>query len=62
MKLKNKNKETKPNAPEKNENEIEIVIGDDTNLTISDVGDCVNELRPKKQEKNNLVIPKNKKK
>lgn len=62
MKLKNKNKETKPNAAEKNENEIEIVIGDDTNLTISDVGDCVNELRPKKQEKNNLVIPKNKKK
>ncbi len=62
MKLKNKKKETKLNAAEKNENEIEIVIGDDTNLTISDVGDCVNKLRPKKQEKSNLVIPKNKKK
>lgn len=62
MKLKNKKKEIKPNNTKKNENEIEIVIGDDTNLTISDVGDCVNELRPKKQEKSNLVIPKNKKK
>ncbi len=62
MKLKNKKKETKEISTEKNENEIEIVMGDNTNLTISDVGDCVNELRPKKQEKNNLVIPKNKKK
>ena len=62
MKLKNKKKETKEISTEKNENEIEIVMGDNTNLTISDVGDCVNELRPKKQEKNNLVIHKNKNK
>ena len=61
MKFKNKNKENKPENKVKNINEIEIVIGDNSNLTISDVGDCVNELRPKKCKKNNLVIPKNKK-
>ncbi len=49
---------------EKNENEIEIIMGDNSNLDISGVGDCVNELRPKAHDANpkKLVIPKAKKK
>ena len=43
--------------------EIEIIIGDDSNLDISDVGDCMNSLRPKKHEnQKKVVIPKIKKK
>jgi len=42
--------------------DIEIVIGDDSNLSISKVGDCMNELRPKTLKKKNLVIPLAKKK
>lgn len=43
--------------------EIEIIIGDDSNLDISDVGDCMNDLRPKSHEKQKkVVIPKIKKK
>ena len=45
----------------KNE-EIEIIIGDDSNLNISDVGDCMNDLRPKSQKQKKIVIPKVKKK
>lgn len=42
---------------------IEIIIGDDSNLNISDVGDCMNNLRPKKHENHKkVVIPKIKKK
>lgn len=45
-------------------NEIEIVIGDDSNLEISSVGDCMNDLRPKDhdKQKKQIVIPKIKKK
>lgn len=44
-------------------NDIEIVIGDDSTLEISDVGDCMNDLRPKDREKKKkgIVIPKTKK-
>lgn len=46
-----------------NEEEIEVVIGDDSNLNISDVGDCMNNLRPKtNKEKKKVVIPIAKKK
>ncbi len=67
MKLRNKEaKNEKDKEKEKNntnENQIEIVIGDNSNLDISDVGDCMNDLRPKSHETNkkNVVIPKTKK-
>lgn len=62
MKFKNKKEEIE--KEEKNENAIEIIMGDNSNLEISDVGDCVNELRPKAHITNpkKLVIPKAKKK
>ncbi len=53
---------------ENNENkkveDIEVVIGDDSVLNISEVGDCMNELRPKASDKKNkqVIIPKTKKK
>lgn len=48
---------------EKKEEDIEIVIGDDSNLDISDVGDYTNELKPKtNKQKKNFVIPIAKKK
>lgn len=52
-----KKKENKENT------DIEIVIGDDSTLEISDVGDCMNDLRPKDREKKKkgIVIPKTKK-
>lgn len=43
--------------------DIEIVMGDDSNLNISEVGDCANNLRPKtSNKKKNVVIPIPKKK
>ena len=47
-----------------NNNEIEVVIGDDSILDISEVGDCMNDLRPKDSVKNrkNYIIPTVKKK
>lgn len=62
MNFKDKNKEKKEEESEKN-NEIEIIMGDDSNLEISDVGVCVNDLRPKDHEKKKkeIVIPKTKK-
>lgn len=55
-------KHKKKNENEEN-NDIEIVIGDDSTLEISDVGDCMNDLRPKDREKKKkgIVIPKTKK-
>ena len=57
-------KETKNEEIKNENNEIEIVIGDDSNLEISDVGDCMNDLRPKDRDKKKkgIVIPKIKKK
>ena len=63
MSLKNNSK--KDEKKEKNENEIEIVMGDNSSLEISGVGDYMNTLKPKDTEKNRkpIVIPKvNKKK
>ena len=44
--------------------DIEVVIGDDSVLNISEVGDCMNDLRPKssEQKSKNVIIPKAKKK
>ena len=39
----NDNKEIKKEEIE----EIEVVIGDDSILNISEVGDCMNDIRPK---------------
>ena len=64
MKFGNKDKKgQKREKEEKTNNEIEIVIGDDSTLEISDVGDCMNDLRPKDHEKKKkeIVIPKTKK-
>lgn len=47
-----------------NEEEIEVVIGDDSVLNISEVNDCMNPLRPKDSVNNrkNFIIPSAKKK
>lgn len=47
-----------------NKENIEVVIGDDSILNISEVGDCMNQLRPKDQAKKrkNFIIPIAKKK
>lgn len=47
-----------------NVEDIEVVIGDDSVLNISEVGDCMNQLRPKDQAKKrkNFIIPIAKKK
>lgn len=44
--------------------DIEVVIGDDSVLNISEVGDCMNQLRPKDHAKKrkNFIIPIAKKK
>ena len=47
-----------------NKENIEVVSGDDSVLNISEVGDCMNQLRPKDQAKKrkNFIIPIAKKK
>ena len=68
MKLGNKNKdkkneEQKKETTQNHENDLEIIIGDDSELDISEVGDMMNYLRPKNHEKKDkVVIPKAKKK
>ncbi len=43
--------------------DLEIVMGDDTELDISDVGDIMNNLKPNTSEKKkNIIIPLAKKK
>ncbi len=44
--------------------DIEVVIGDDSILNISEVGDYMSNLKPKTSEKKskNVIIPKTKKK
>lgn len=44
---------------EKEKKDLEIVMGDDSFLEFSDVGDCVNTLRPKDKSKSKkVIIPK----
>ena len=56
--MKNNSKE----SSEKKSNDIEVVIGDNSLLNISEVGDCMNTLRPKSADKKskNVIIPKEK--
>lgn len=53
----------KDKSSSNNTEEIEVIIGDDSMLNISEVGDCMNDLRPKDREKKKkeIVIPKTKK-
>lgn len=46
----------------KNSDDIEVVIGDKSELEISEVNDCVNSLRPQSKEKKKVIIPVTKKK
>ena len=65
MKFGNKNKTKNEKVDDKKKDEeIQIIMGDDSELEISDVGDCMNDLRPKgnEQHKKSVVIPKIKKK
>lgn len=43
-------------------NEIEVVIGDNSDLIFSEVEDLVEELKPKVTKKSNIIIPVSKKK
>lgn len=42
--------------------EFEIIIGDDSNLNISEVNDYTDGLKPNTEKKKNVVIPNVKKK
>lgn len=52
------------NEKENSVDDIEVVIGDNSILEISEVGDCMNNLRPKDSEKKRkqFIFPKIKKK
>ena len=52
------------NSENRSPDNIEVVVGDDSDLEISDIGDYVNNLRPKNNNKDKnkkIVIPKNNK-
>ena len=59
---KNKKKNNKvdiDNSENRSPDNIEVVVGDDSDLEISDVGDYMNNFKPKSSDKNkNVVIPK----
>ena len=57
-------KSNKRKKEESKEDEIEVVIGDDSVLNISEVNDCMNPLRPKDSVNNRkkFIIPTVKKK
>ena len=57
-------KSNKHNKEEDNEDEIEVIIGDESVLNISEVNDCMNQLRPKDSVNNRkkFIIPSVKKK
>lgn len=44
------------------DNEIEVIIGDNSDLKFSEVEDLVEELKPKVTKKSNIIIPLAKKK
>ena len=49
------------NKKENNDLDIEIILGDDSELNFSDVNDSIKTLRPKdKVQKKNIIIPKTK--
>ena len=43
-------------------NDFEIVIGDDSNLNISEVNDYTDGLKPNTEKKKNVIIPTERKK
>lgn len=46
---------------ENNDLDIEIILGDDSELNFSDIKDSIKTLRPKdKVQKGNIIIPKTK--
>lgn len=51
------------NNENKNDEELEVVIGDNSVLNFVEVGDVMNELRPKdkSKQKKNIIIPTEKK-
>lgn len=57
--MKNNNNDNNNNN---NENAIKIVVGDESVLNISEVNDYMNDLRPRKIDNTNLIIPVPKKK
>ena len=49
------------NKKENNDLDIEIILGDDSELNFSNVNDSIKTLRPKdKVQKKNIIIPKTK--
>lgn len=49
------------NDNNENDLDIEIIMGDDSELNFSDVSDSIKTLRPKdKVQKKNIIIPKTK--
>lgn len=46
---------------EENSDEFEIIIGDDSNLNISEVNDYTDGLKPNTEKKKNVIIPNVKK-
>ncbi len=53
----------KEKEEENNDLDIEVIIGDDSNLNFSEAKDCVNTLRPKNKKNmtNKVIVPKTKK-
>ena len=60
----NKNPNKKEEKQENNIDNIEVVIGDESILNISEVNDCMNTLRPKDSvtKRKKFIIPLSKKK
>ena len=50
------------NQDKEQEKEIEIIIGDDSNLSISEVNDYMSDLNPDTEKKKKVIIPTAKKK
>ena len=55
-------KNEEENREESQEKEIEIIIGDDSNLSISEVNDYMSDLNPDTEKKKKVIIPTAKKK
>ncbi|MBR3512521.1 MAG: hypothetical protein IKN74_06185 [Clostridia bacterium] len=55
-------KNEEENREENQEKEIEIIIGDDSNLSISEVNDYMSDLNPDTEKKKKVIIPTAKKK
>lgn len=59
MSKKDNNIDNKNNSTNIDSEDIEVVIGDESIIQISEVGDCMNRLRPKDSVTNrkNFIIP-----